>query len=92
MGKMNEPGPVNELDSIKKGEPRADFMCDKCGARIGTVYRMPTEIRRLVKDNGEWWEGYGAALCPHCGNVRRWIPGQEHIRLITERNNKYQLT
>ena len=89
---MSEPDPLNKLDSNKKDELMAEFKCLHCGDRIGDVVRLSNRVRILRKDNGETWEGHGGALCPTCGKVRRWIPGEMHIRLITERNKKYQLT
>jgi len=89
---MDEPGPVNELDTIKKEELMAEFKCLKCGERIGDVIRLPNRVRILRKSNGEEWEGHGAALCTNCGSVRRWIPGEMHLRMITKRYSNYQLT
>ena len=81
---MSEPDPVYKIDAIKKKNIH-DFNCIQCGEMIGQVMRVK-KIRRLVKPNGEWLEGYGAVKCPKCGELRPWIPGQEHIDRLIRRN------
>ena len=81
---MSEPDPIYKVDAIKK-EDGHPFICMQCGETIGKVVRVK-KIRRLVKPNGEWLEGYGAVKCLYCGQLRPWIPGQEHLDRIIKRN------
>ena len=84
-GKMTEPEPIYEIDTIKKRRVICVWRCKNCSERIGDIVRV-NKIRRLVKDNGEWWEGHGVVRCDHCGELRRWIPGQEHLDQIIKKD------
>ena len=91
--KMTEPEPMYTVNNNKKDdELMAEFKCLNCGNRIGDVMRKSNHIRYLRKDNGEVWEGHGSAMCPVCGIVRQWIPGQCTLDLLYRRHNHYQLT
>lgn len=81
---MSEPVTEYKIDVNKKADPMATWVCLNCGERIGDVVRH-NGIRRLQKDNGEMWEGYGVASCGSCGTTRTWRPGQEHIDRIVAR-------